>query len=62
MKYSTKADVEICIQILKIARDKTKDTYTEQKIKPSINRVIMDLEEFKSIYNGDFHTDNQEVK
>lgn len=53
MKYSTKADADICIQILEITRDKLPEAYNRDKIKASINRVIMDLEEFKSIFNGD---------
>lgn len=53
MKYATKADIDLCIQILKRVSERTKGTYTEMKVTPSINRVIMDLEEFKSIFNGD---------
>lgn len=40
-------DIKLCIQILQLARDKTTGTYTEQKIKPSINRVILELEDMK---------------
>ena len=53
MKYATKADVDIAIQILKITRDKLPEAYNRDKIFASINRVIMDLQEFKSIFNGD---------
>lgn len=53
MKYASKADVDLVIQILNLAKEKTVGTYTEMKIAPAINRVIMDLQEFKSIYNGD---------
>lgn len=45
MKFATQKDVNYYIQILKLARDKQSGTYAELKICPSINRVILELEE-----------------
>lgn len=47
MKYAEKNDVNYCIQILKFARDKLKmnESYAEKKITPSINRMILELED-----------------
>ena len=49
MKYATQKDVNYCVQILKLARDKQTGTYAELKICPSINRVILELEEIAKL-------------
>lgn len=47
MKYAEPKDVNYCIQILKLAKDKLiiNESYAEQKIVPSINRMILELED-----------------
>jgi hypothetical protein len=47
MKYAETKDVNYCIQILKVARDKLKanESYAEAKLTPSINRMILELED-----------------
>ena len=37
-------DINYTIQLLKVIKDKQKDTYAEHKIVPSINRMILELE------------------
>ena len=44
LKYASKTDITLAIDVLKVAIDKTKGTYTHDKIKPSLNRVIFELE------------------
>lgn len=47
MKYAEPKDINYCIQILKLAKDKMvmNDSYATPKIVPSINRVILELED-----------------
>jgi len=48
-KYAEPKDIQYCIQVLKLARDKMQmqlsDSYSAQKMLPSINRVILELED-----------------
>jgi len=47
MKYAEPKDVNYCIQILKLAKDRLKinQSYAERKIVPSIDRIILELED-----------------
>lgn len=48
LKYAETKDVNYCIQILKVARDKfnlPEFEYSSRKMIPSINRMILELEE-----------------
>lgn len=48
MKYCEPKDINYCIQILKTTRDKFKlpeFEYSSAKIIPSINRMILELED-----------------
>jgi len=47
MKYCSTNDIELAIQILDRAIKNTKGTYTHDKIAPSINRVIFELEDLR---------------
>lgn len=44
-KFSNQTDIELAIQVLRRAIEKTEGSYAHEKIKPSLNRVIFDLEE-----------------
>ncbi len=45
--YATANDLRLVIDILKVVRDKNQkeENYVDTKIRPSINRVIFELEE-----------------
>lgn len=47
MKYAQSKDVNLAIQVLRQLRDKlkTQDSYALKLIEPSINRVILELED-----------------
>lgn len=47
MKYAEPKDINYTIQILKVAKDKLimNQSYAENKIVPSINRMILELED-----------------
>lgn len=46
-KYASNKDIHFCIQVLKMARDKLNmtESYTKIKLVPSMNRVILELED-----------------
>jgi len=44
-KYSTKQDIHYALEVIKVARDKIKGTFVERKLTPSLNRIVLDLEE-----------------